>query len=79
MHVSCPSAGCAASEPHGRQAFWPGMGLKKSTGHIKQLGDVPAPSGRKVPGGHGTGVMLPSGQKKPVEQQNQNKLSIFLI
>jgi len=71
MHVSCPSAGCTASEPHGKHAFWPGMGLKKSTGHVRQLCGVSAsPSERKVPGGHGTGVMLPSGQKKPL---NNNK------
>jgi len=47
------------------------MGLKKSTGHVRQLCGVSAsPSERKVPGGHGTGVMLPSGQKKPL---NNNK------
>lgn len=77
IHVSCPSAGCIASEPHGRHAFWPGMGLKKSTGHAKQLCDVSATlSERKVPGGHGTGAMLPSGQKKPLNN-NRNACQIF--
>lgn len=80
MHVSCPSVGCAASEPHGRHAFWPGMGLKKSTGQAKQLcGVSAAPSERKVPRGHGTGVVLPSGQKKPVNNKTKNISSFFLI
>lgn len=55
------------------------MGLKKSTGHVKQLCGISAvPSERKVPGGHGTGVLLPLGQKKPLNN-NKNACQFFLF
>lgn len=64
-----PSSGWEASDPQGKQAFWPCQGLKNSAGQGWQKGVLwgPIPE-RKVPGGQGTGgdleQSLPGGKGK---------------
>lgn len=68
--VCCPSAGCTAPAPHGKQKFWPGLGLKKSLGQGRQLGE--APPELNIPAGHRELCCTP-GQETPGAGRAENQ------